>query len=128
MNRHYINSCLRWLANELVPFYDANDLPEELMEKIDKFYKLLNNSVDWSNLTKKDLQRLGFLNWNEDNDTGVWFIPHWLFFAIPEGMILWDKNEQPFKFFKSKAPTEVVFGCLPFGLMLSNNTEEEDAD
>lgn len=127
MNKHYVNSCLRWLANELVPYYNNNSLPDTLITKIETFYRSVSSAIDWFNLTKKDVQRLGFLNW-EDPDvdqTPVWFIPSWLFHAIPEGIMLYDKNGDPFTFHSDAAPLDVMFGCLTFGVKVE---EEPDGN
>ena len=126
MNKNYINGCLRWLANELAPYYDSEDLPENLRLKMSKFYQELNSSIDWYNLTKRDVQRLGFLNWEDDDSTGVWFIPCWLLPAIPEGMTLYDKNECQFEYHKSTACKDIMYGCLTFGIVLPPETWEED--
>ena len=126
MNRHYVNSCLRWLANEIVPFYNSKELPDQLIHKIDTFYRSVSSSIDWYNLTEKDVQRLGFLNWNDPDidDNPVWFIPSWLFHAIPEGITLFDKNGQPFTFHSDMAPLDVMFGCLTFGVKLEELKED----
>ena len=123
MNKHYVNRCLRWLANELVPFYLNSDLPEELNLKIDSFYDCVSDSIDWYNMTLKDVQQLGFLNWEEDEESaknGIWFIPTWLFCTIPEGIQLVDKNGNKFEFHKTTAPTDVMYGCLTFGVLLDS--------
>ena len=121
MNKHYVNRCLKWLANELVTFYLEEDLPEELSEKVDTFYDCIGKSIDWFSLTKKDVQRLGFLCWEEDDesaDNGVWFIPNWLFPVIPDGIILFDKDGEPFEYHRATAPDEVMYGCLTFGVKI----------
>ena len=121
MNKNYVNRCLKWLANEIVVFYNNNTLPEELNVKIDTFYDCIKKSIDWFSLTKKDVQRLGFLCWEEDDesaDTGVWFIPNWLLPVIPEGLILYDKDGQPFEYHRVSAPDEVLYGCLTFGVKI----------
>ena len=128
MNKHYVNSCLRWLANEIVPYFNSNELPEELMSKIATFYRSVSSAIDWLNLTKKDVQRLGFLNWNDetdDSDDCVWFIPCWLFHAIPDGLRLYDKNGNAFIFKSDMAPLDAMFGCLTFGVKIK---EEEDVN
>lgn len=114
-NIRKINSCLRWLANELQPFYDNSDLPVMLSSKIDVFYDSITSIVDWDNLDTDVLLQLGFLNWEED-DCGVWFIPKWLYYAIPEGQIVYDKNNKPFEFHKNTSSKETMFGCLEYGV------------
>ncbi len=123
MNKHYITSCLRWLANEIVPFYNNNELPEALKTKIDVFYKSVSNSIDWFNLEENDVQKLGFLNWDETpEEQGVWFIPTWLYHAIPEGMLVFDTKGQPFEFRSETAPKETMYGCLTFGVKLDQES------
>lgn len=117
MNRNYINGCLRWLINELFPYYNTNSLPENFEYKMSKFYDYIKDTIDWYNLTIKDVQSLGFLNWEDDSTKGVWFIPAWLFYAIPEGMTVWNKNNVPFEFHQSEASKEVMYGCLTFGVL-----------
>ena len=126
MNKKYIHSCLRWLANEVFPYYTSKELPDALQEKIATFYRSVSSSIDWYNLTRKDVQCLGFLNWDDaDCDDGVWFIPAWLFHAIPEGILLYDKNGNSFTFHSDMAPLDVMFGCLTFGVKY---LEEEEND
>lgn len=125
MNRGYVNRCLRWLANELFPFYFEGKLPKELEEKVDTFYKSLDSRMDWGGLTRKDLLRLGFLNLEEEEDVAnsLWFIPTWLFPVIPEGMTVFDADKKPFAFFKSTAPQDVMYGCYTFGIFEQTNEE-----
>lgn len=130
MNKNYINSCLRWLANEIIPFYSNEKLPSTLRNKVDTFYESVSNAIDWYNLTKTDMLHLGFLNWeeheHEDDTSGVWFIPAWLFYAIPEGITLTDKNNNQFTFYRNTAPTEVMYGCLTFGVTIDSPIFDED--
>lgn len=119
MNKHYINRCLRWLTNEITPFYIGDVLPEELHDKISTFYNCIRNSIDWFNLTKADVKNLGFLNWEEDEDSmaaGVWFIPTWLFPAIPEGFRVTDKDGKSFAFHALSASQESMYGYLTYGI------------
>lgn len=125
MNKNYINGCLRWLVNELFPYYNTNSLPENFETKMSKFYDQIRSTVDWYNLTIKDVQRLGFLNWEDDPTDGVWFIPAWLFYAIPEGMTVWDKNNIAFEFHQIDAPKEVMYGCLTFGVYIAEFTDSD---
>ena len=129
MNKHYVNRCLRWLANELAPYYLNDALPQEVDKKFETFYDCVGNAIDWYNLTKNDVIRLGFMSWEEDDeaaDKGVWFIPFWLFPAIPEGITLTDKDNNEFVFHKMTAPRDVMYGCLTFGITLGE--EENDND
>lgn len=129
INEKYINKCLQWLADEVVVYYNRNRLPEELALKIDKFYDCLTSSIDWSNLTRGELTKLGFLNWGEDDkaiENDVWFIPNWLYHVIPEGIILYNKNGAPFEFHSDTAPEDVMYGCLTFGVKLNINKEENE--
>lgn len=129
MNKHYVNSCLRWLANEVVPYFNAKQLPDDLMSKIDTFYRSVSSAIDWFDLTKKDVQRLGFLNWEDDpeeSSDSVWFIPSWLFHAIPEGLLLFDKNGEAFTFHSDSAPLDVMFGCLTFGVKIKEDNNDSD--
>ena len=122
MNKNYINGCLRWLANELVSFYRTKTLPKAVMSKLNVFYESVEASIDWYRLSKQDLLTLGFLNWEEhetaDDLYGVWFIPNWLFPVIPEGMTVYTSDGSSFLFNSEKAPTEVIYGCLTFGIIL----------
>ena len=130
MNRGYINRCLRWLANELFPFYFEGELPKDLQQKVDIFYKSVEGCIDWYNMTKKDLLRMGFLNLDEDDEPSqsLWFIPTWLFPVIPEGMTVYDAEKKPFAFFKSTAPTDVMYGCYTFGIFEHVGEGEEDLE
>lgn len=125
MNKHYVNRCLRWLANELVHYYNEESLPQPLTTKIETFYRSISGAIDWFNLTTKDVQELGFLNWedNDAEDKPVWFIPSWLFHAIPEGIMLYDKNGEPFIFHANTAPLDVMFGCLTFGVKVGDDVD-----
>lgn len=126
MNTKYINACLRWLVNELYPFYNSKTLPAELMSKIEIFYCSVSRDFDWTHPRKEELQALGFLNWEETNpEQGVWFIPQWLFPAIPEGTILYDKNKVPFEFKQKIAETETMFGCLSYGVIINTEVIDE---
>lgn len=128
MNRGYVNRCLRWLANEMFPFYFDGELPKELEAKVDTFYKSIEGCIDWYNMTRKDLLRLGFLNLEEDEDVtnSLWLIPTWLFPVIPEGMTVYDADKKPFAFFKNSAPQDVMYGCYTFGIF--EQTTEEVTD
>lgn len=122
MNKNYINGCLRWLANELVPFYNSKTLPKSVMSKLNVFYESIEASIDWERFSRQDLLTLGFLNWEEhdtpDDLSGVWFIPHWLFPIIPDGMKVYTSDGESFFFDSETAPTEVLYGCLTFGIMI----------
>lgn len=125
INEPRINRYLQWLTNEFIMYHNDKTLPKDLCKKIDTFYQCLSNSIDWRCLTKEELYRLGFLNWGEDEqsiDSGVWFIPQWLFRTIPEGTQLYDKNGDPFIFHRADASKEIMYGCLTFGVKL-NMTE-----
>ena len=129
MNKTYINGCLRWLANEVMPFYSSGQLPDALTEKVDTFYRAVSSSIDWFNLTSSDMRKLGFLNCaetEEEVNDSVWFIPQWLFPAIPEGILLYDKNNVSFVFHKATAPKDVFYGCLTFGILMNPEEELED--
>ena len=119
-NRGYINRCLRWLVNELYPFYSNNNLPHELNDKMEVFYDSIKDALDWDGMTRKDLLRLGFMNWDADDDdcpSGVWFIPNWLFPAIPEGLTVYDANGRSCIFSSGTASTEIMYGCLTYGIL-----------
>ena len=118
MTKTYINACLRWLVNEVYPFYRDKNIPKQLRAKINTFYDVLNKNFDWTNPKKEELVALGFLNW-EDTDEGVWFIPQWLYPAIPDGIIVYDQYGSKFEFQHDKSKMdEVMFGCLNFGVKL----------
>lgn len=118
MNRGYVNRCLRWLVNEMFPYYENESLPVELSEKIDAFYNSISASIDWYNMTRKDLLRLGFINWDdEEEQRGIWFIPHWLLPLIPEGLTVYDADKKPFEFSRKSCSKEVMYGCLTFGVL-----------
>lgn len=123
MNTNYINSCFRWLINELFPYYNLKKLPNDLMLKMDTFYDSVNKTFDWYNPSKTDLLKLGFINWEDhsvdDCTAGVWFIPCWLFPVIPEGMTLYDTSEKPFLFKKEEASKKTMYGCLTYGVKIT---------
>lgn len=120
---NYINSCFRWTINELMPFYQDGLLPQELSDKIKIFYSSISSAIDWYNPTKEELLQLGFINWEDhttnDDTSGVWFIPRWLFPIIPEGIVLCSKNGSKFEFHSRTASKEVMFGCLTYGLLIT---------
>ena len=131
MNKHYVNRCLRWLANELAPMYLNDMLPPEADKKFETFYDCVSNAIDWYNLTKSDVLKLGFMSWEEDDETsdkGTWFIPFWLFPAIPEGITLIDKDNNQFEFHKLTASRDVMYGCLTFGIKLNEQGSDTDVD
>ena len=124
MNNHYINSCFKWLANELIPYYNDKNLPVELQDKVTTFYQSLNKSIDWFNLDPKQMLSLGFLNWEEEPNNGIWFIPAWLFPIIPDGMILYNVDGKKFEFNSKTSSKESMFGCLTYGIRLTDNSVE----
>ena len=118
MTTTYINACLRWLINEVYPFYKDKSIPKSLRIKMNSFYDVITKNFDWYNPTKEEVVALGFLNW-EDSDEGVWFIPRWLYPAIPDGITVYDQHKNSFEFQHDKSKMDnVMFGCLDFGLML----------
>lgn len=121
MNRIYINACLRWLAAEVYPHYRDKTIPKQLHTKINIFYDTISKNMNWNNPTKEELVSLGFMNW-EDSDDGVWFIPQWLYPAIPDGIIVYDKYKNSFEFQHDKRKMDdAVFGCLDFGLIIKEH-------
>ena len=128
MNKHYINNCLRWLINEMAPFYQQGQLPEEFNKKVTKFYECVKNAIDWENLTYKDVKRLGLISWEEDEDLakdGVWFIPMWLYPAIPEGTPLFDKDGKVFNFCSNSANKDSMYGFLTFGVKIKEELTDD---
>ena len=121
MNKRYMNSCYRWLLNELIPYYNNEDLPTELKQRVSKFYESIDTTIDWFNLSAEDMLFLGFLNWEEQPTSGVWFIPAWMFPIIPEGIVLYDIDGVSFEFNSKTASKESMFGCLKYGIMLTDN-------
>ena len=125
MNTNYINACLRWLTNELFPYYLSRNLPEELLSKIDVFYSSISKTIDWYNLAKSDLLKLGFLNWDDESSnectSATWFIPCWLFPLIPEGITLYDTSSKAFKFKSTEASTKSMYGCLTYGVKVTSS-------
>lgn len=120
MNNTYVNACLRWLVNELYPFYEKDKLPKEFVSKMNTFYSSVSKDFDWENPDKTTLKTLGFLNWEDESETDcVWFIPRWLYPAIPDGLILYDRKKQPFEFSHTQETDDVMFGCLPYGILVS---------
>lgn len=130
LNKNYINSCLRWLANELVPFYKTRSLPRGVMDKLDTFYSSVSKSLDWYNITEQDMLNLGFLNWgdNDEDSVNVWFIPNWLSPIIPEGLTVYNTQGTPFDFDPKTASTEVLYGCLTFGILAKNRGIIDDGN
>ena len=118
MPKNYVNACLRWMMNELYPYYCNNSLPEHLRCKLDVFYDSIDRQFDWSNPTEEELHNLGFLNWAEDYTDSVWFIPNWLTPVIPEGLTVWNQNNEPFTYLRHAHSREVNFGCLTFGIKI----------
>lgn len=129
MNKNYVTRCFMWLTNELVSFYETQKLPEELVTKMSVFYDCIGKSIDWFNLTIKDVKQLGFLNWDEDDESaedGIWFIPNWLLPVIPEGVVLYDKDGVAFVYHSKNSPKQVMYGCLTFGVKLTKQETEND--
>ena len=119
MTKSYINACLRWFVNECYPYYEKNSIPSQLKFKMDVFYDSLSKNFDWAHPTKEELTSLGFLNWEESgDDSGVWFIPQWMFPAIPDGCILYDQHKNSFEFKQDVADTDTMFGCLRYGVIV----------
>ena len=125
MNNHFVNGCFKWLANELVPYYNSKDLLIELIGKVEKFYNSLDTTIDWFNLTPSEMSSLGFLNWEEEPTKGIWFIPAWLFPIIPEGIVLYDIEGNSFEFCSKTSSKESMFGCLKYGIMLTDNNSSD---
>ena len=120
MNENYMSSCFRWLLTKLFPMYHNKQLSKEVSSCIDIFYKSVASSIDWGNITKEDAITLGFLNWNEDF-SGPWLIPCWMFPLVPEGAVLYDNDDKPFVFKKTEASVELLFGCLTYGIHVKEN-------
>lgn len=128
MNKHYITNCLKWLVNEMTPFYQQKQLPEEFDAKVSRFYSCISSYVDWENLTYQDAKRLGLMSWEEDDDLakqGVWFIPMWLFPAIPDGTTMIDKDGNQFIFYAATVNKESMYGFLTFGVKLKEDNNVE---
>lgn len=128
MNKQYINSCMRWVINELAPSYINGNFTPEMSSKMSTFYDCIGNSLDWFNLTMSDVKSLGFLNCSESQEeelTSIWFIPVWLMPVIPEGITLWDRNGNPFIYKRQSCCKDVMYGCLTFGVILGGETYDD---
>ncbi len=88
------------------------DLPEEL-SKNDKCTDLFN--LDPTDLTKKQMKDLGFIQWNEKNP--IMLIPLWLFSFLKDEFNSDCIDEKKKLIKKSEMNLDNRGGCLAYGVM-----------
>lgn len=118
----YIHRTLRWLANLMVVDYENRTLSPMLMEKMNKLYSTLQDTIEWGKLTKQNCIDLGFISYeaHSHEEYEVFCIPAWLYPIIPEGLKVMDTSFREFKFTRLECPFNINYGTLNYGLKFRN--------
>lgn len=121
MKKEIVNH-LTWIVNhfseELVWGNSGGNRPDIWKQ----FYTSLKKYLDITKLTREEAVELRFCKWDEESD--LYLFPLWLVPLIPEGFMVISISGEEFPFDSTTTDTDIRFGCVAFGLRL---TEGGDA-
>lgn len=121
MEKNSMYRYFRWLTGKVADQYLKGLLSKSLAKEVRKFYKSLDQSLNWDELTKEDLISLGFVLWHEAELSDLWLIPGWLYPIIPEGLKVQTTDYHTYNFDPSILPYKPDQGYLNFGILVSKN-------
>lgn len=122
-----VQNCLTWLANKVseTVIYDWNYefKIRENEDSFDKFYKELKKHIDFKKITVEEAKELRFQRWSEEQPN-LWLFPLYLVPIIPEGLEVTSIGGNKYKYEKDKADNDIRFGCVAYGIEISDTEEE----
>lgn len=122
-----IQNCLTWLVNRVSETNEYNwgdDFKaSENRKNFDTFYKELKKHIDFKKITVEEAKELRFQRWSEEQPN-LWLFPLYLVPIIPEGLEVTFITGEKAKYEKDKADNDIRFGCVAYGIEISDTEEE----
>lgn len=122
-----VQNCLTWLANRvsetIIYNWDNDFKTKENKESFDTFYKELKKHIDFKKITVEEAKELRFQRWSEEQPN-LWLFPLYLVPIIPEGLEVTSISGNKYKYEKDKADNDIRFGCVAYGIEISDTKEE----
>lgn len=118
MKKEILN-CLTYLANRVsettqYKIWSDTFCRKELEEANKIFLSEMKRYIDWEKLTEEDCKELRFCKW--DVESGVYFIPLYLFPIIPIGLKVYSINGKEIVNDGANLDNDTRFGCVAYGI------------